>query len=184
MNATETMPDGFEIRPAAKTDADEIARVHVACWRETYAELIPARVLENLEVESRARMWRKTIKNAKFATFVVVDESDCIVGFASCGPRRAVPKAYDGEFLAIYLFQAVQGQGLGRALLSRMSAALMGRGCRSAALRVVRDTTPARRFYEHLGGVDAGEESHKADDFKMVTVVYGWPDISVLIKEG
>ena len=96
-------PAGPEIRSAAKADADEIARVHVTCWRETYAGLIPARVLASLDVGARALMWRKTIKSSRFDTFVVMDAAGRMVGFASCGPRRAVPNTYDGEILAIYL---------------------------------------------------------------------------------
>ena len=35
----------FNIRPATPADAAEIARVHVASWRETYAGVLPGAVL-------------------------------------------------------------------------------------------------------------------------------------------
>ena len=177
-------PVQLAIRCAATADADEVARVHVACWRETYAGLIPARVLDLLDVDARASMWRDTIRNDVFATFVVEGEDGRIVGFASCGQRRDVPEIFDGEILAIYLLREVQGRGFGRALFRRMGAALTEGGYRSAGLRVARDAETARRFYERMGGVDAGEDSHRTEDFNVVTTVYGWTDITVLIKES
>lgn len=172
----------FEIRRAVAADAEAIARTHVACWRETYAGLMPERVLAALDVEARRVMWKRTIRHRRHDTFVCVEQSDgAVVGFAGSGPRRAVPKDFDGEFLAIYLLQAAQGFGMGRELMRTMAEAMRERGCRSGALRVARDSPGARGFYEHLGGVDAGEGSHKVDDFRIVTTVYGWPDLTVLM---
>ncbi len=178
------MPDAgdLSIRPAVVADALAIAEVHVACWRETYAGMMPARVLAGLDVEARRHMWRRSIRHRRSDTFVCVRQGGgCIVGFAECGPVRAVPKDFDAEILAIYLLADVQGQGMGRALMRAMAAAMVARAKRSAALRVARDSPGARGFYEHLGGIEGGEGSHRVDDFNIVTTVYGWSDVSVLL---
>lgn len=170
------------IRPAVRRDAAEIAEVHVACWRETYAHLIPENVLRSLDVDARYWQWRGTLRNKAYDTFVCENGSTGrLCGFAGAGPRRAVPDAFDAEFLAIYLLQSAQGKGRGRALMQAMAEALSSRGCRSAALRVARDSSTARAFYEHLGGTDIGVQHQRVDDFRIVTLVYGWPDLSVLL---
>lgn len=170
----------FHVRRAAVKDAAAIAEVHVQCWREAYEGLIPERVLATLDVDARRHLWRRTIKHKGYDTFICIDGIDAVVGFACSGSVRAVPKTFDGEIRAIYLLEEAQGFGMGRELMRHLAEALVAGGCHSAALRVARDTSKARGFYEHLGGVDAGEDLHKVDDFNMVTAVYGWQDISVL----
>jgi ribosomal protein S18 acetylase RimI-like enzyme len=170
------------IRPAVAGDAAAMAEVHVACWRETYAGMIPDRVLAMLDVEARRHMWKRAIRQAGSDTFVCVRALDgTIAGFAECGPRRDVPEDYDAEVLAIYLLQLVQGRGVGRTLMRVMAEAMLERGGRSMALRVACQSEGARAFYERLGGTDAGKPSHQVDDYKIVTTVYGWPDVSVLL---
>ena len=44
----------MEIRRAVAEDADAIAAIHVAGWRETYAGILPAAHLAALSVERRA----------------------------------------------------------------------------------------------------------------------------------
>lgn len=172
---------GFSIRDAVPADAAELAEVHVACWRETYAGLIPQRVLAMLDVDARRHMWRRSIRRGRESTFICTDPGNAIVGFGCSGPVRDVPKSYDGEILAIYLLERAQGLGLGRELMRRLAEALIADGRRSAALRVVRDSDKACGFYRHMGGIEAGAHLHQVDDFKMVTTVIGWDDVSVLL---
>lgn len=170
------------IRHAVAGDAAAIADVHVRCWRETYRGIMPDDLLASLDVAARRRLWTRTIKHRRYDTFVCTGKDDAgIVGFACNGPRTDVPEPYEGEFRAIYILQEAHGQGLGRALMSAMAAALTGRGYGSAALRVVRDSLATRAFYQHLGGIEVSEGSHSVEGITIDEVVYGWPDISVLV---
>lgn len=172
---------GFLIRRAVPRDAAYMAEVHVACWRETYAGMMPARVLASLDVDARRVMWKRVIRRKANDTFVCVRDPDGrIVGFAECGPVRAVPERFDAEILAIYLLHEAQGHGLGRALMQAMGKALIDRGVRTVALRVACGSHAARAFYAHLGGIEEREDLRKVDDFNIITTVYGWPDVSVL----
>ena len=170
------------IRRAVAGDVSAIADVHVQCWRETYRGIMPDDLLASLDVASRRRLWARTIKHRSFDTFVCTGKGGSgIVGFACDGPRTDVPAPYEGEFRAIYILQEAHGQGLGRSLMSTMAAALTGRGYGSAALRVVRDSLATRAFYQHLGGIEVSEGSHNVEGITIAEVVYGWPDISVLV---
>jgi len=49
------------IRHARVEDAEAIAAVHVAAWRESYTGLVPAEMLASLSVDERADRWRRIL---------------------------------------------------------------------------------------------------------------------------
>jgi len=169
------------IRPARVEDADTIARLHVDGWRETYVGIVPDDVLARLDVAEKAEMWTSALASPGLDAFVGGTSEDALTGFACCRERINVPDAFEGEFQAIYVLKAGQGIGLGRGLMEAMARALSGRGFRSAALRVARDNAPARAFYARLGGVETGGGVHQVGAITVDEVIYGWPDISVLL---
>lgn len=48
----------FSLREAAPEDIDELARLHVAIWRETYCKLAPAEAFAALDVQRRKAFWQ------------------------------------------------------------------------------------------------------------------------------
>jgi GNAT superfamily N-acetyltransferase len=164
------------VRLARPEDAGEIAKVHVDSWRESYAELLPANLLERLSYERRARVWRQVLADPSSDTnlFVLDLEGEGIKGFVSVGPERGQVQGYDGELYAIYLLKEVQGQGYGRRLFEQGVEALRQRGFQSMALWVLQDNA-ARGFYEHLGGVRVGEKTESFGDRQFIELAYGWP---------
>ena len=169
------------IRPARVEDADTIARLHVDGWRETYAGILPDDVLAGLDVTEKAEMWTRALASPDLDAFVGGGSEDALTGFACARERTNVPDTFEGEFQAIYVLKAGQGIGLGHGLMTAMARALNARGFRSAALRVARENAPARAFYARLGGVEAGRGAHQIGDIRIDEVIYGWPDISVLL---
>jgi ribosomal protein S18 acetylase RimI-like enzyme len=186
------------IRRAQAGDAAAIAVVHVAAWRETYAGLVPERMLSSLSVEERTRRWHRilTMPDPAMASavFVAVGAARSVVGFGSCGRQRLadlVAAGFAGEFSALYVLAAHQRRGLGRRLMALMAEDLMAREVRGAALWVLRDNQPARRFYEALGAKVVGRrietvgehvrgERRAQGDDELHEVAYGWPDLAVL----
>lgn len=141
-----------EIRGALADDADAIAAVHIAAWRETYAELLPDRFFDGAALETRRRMWNGILALDPVPGKVVVAEREGhVVGFAFAGPawhpdaRRGFEPASDLHLFSIYLLAAEQGRGAGSALLE---AAIGGR---SAQLWVASANEHARHFYERHG---------------------------------
>ena len=51
------MSIAFEVPTFA--DAEEIARVHIQCWQESYADLLPAEFLSNLSTDARVELCGK-----------------------------------------------------------------------------------------------------------------------------
>jgi ribosomal protein S18 acetylase RimI-like enzyme len=191
--------DEAAIRRARPGDAAAIAAVHVAAWRETYAGLVPKRMLSAFSVAERTRRWHRILTASDpslgSAVFVAVARDRGIVGFGSCGRQPVAALLADGfagEFSALYLLAAHQRQGLGRRLMALMAQDLLARELRGAALWVLRDNEPARRFYEVLGAKVVGQRVETVDehltgrraqarDDELHEVAYGWLDLSILV---
>ena len=135
------------VRRATPDDARSIAEIHVETWRAAYAGVMPQRVLDELDVEARERMWRSWAAAPDWAAFVA-QQRGRIVGFASVGPSRD-PEGL-GEVAAIYVSPSVWGTGAGRALMDAGIGWLKERWS-EAILWVAEENPRARRFYERYG---------------------------------
>ncbi|MGH2582712.1 MAG: GNAT family N-acetyltransferase [Anaerolineales bacterium] len=165
------------IRKALPSDAEAIARVHLATWRTTYAGVIPDYFLKTLSIERRKQMWEEALQETREGHFLFVaeDESE-VVGFVSTGPTREAPPGYEGEIYAIYLLEAYQGKGWGRQLFDRAKDALLQAGYTSMFLWVLAEN-PACGFYEKLGGVRVSERFVEIGGKELKEFSYGWPEL-------
>lgn len=138
----------INIRLAVSEDADRIAQVHIASWRETYHGIIPTMYLEQLSHDKRKHGWRKSLTEGP--VFVALDQTNEVIGFANGGPSRG-NKGTEGELYALYLLKTHQGQGRGKRLFDHVLADLRQQGCTSCIVKVLADN-PSRFFYERFGG--------------------------------
>jgi GNAT superfamily N-acetyltransferase len=170
----------LSVRAARLADSGRIGEIHVAAWREAYAELMPPARLAALDVAERSAQWRGQLAAGTARGIAVAEMDGAIVGFASCTRQRAVELAaagYSGEVAAIYVLRAAQRRGAGRLLIQAMARRLIAEGDRSMALWVLTANAPARRFYERLGGDVVAERSDKGDD----ELAYGWRNLTTLL---
>ncbi len=150
--------DGLTIRQAEPGDVPGIARVHVAGWQWAYRGLLPADYLAGLDPARREAMWGPWIATeegrGQVAAALGAGE---VIGFVAwgryhlddLGPGQR-PDAV-GEVRALYLAQAHQGRGVGRALMARAVERLGAAGFTEAKLWVLETNALARRFYERQG---------------------------------
>src|SRR5487761_404707 len=139
------------VRPAELDDSAEIARVHVATWRSAYRGLLPDDFLASLSEAHYAERWRRVIGEGMSRVFVV-DEAGAVAGFASGGRERAGEVGYAGELYALYVLEEAQRRGHGRELVRAVAGALRDLRLPDMIVWVLRDNSPARAFYERLGG--------------------------------
>ncbi|NWG15440.1 MAG: GNAT family N-acetyltransferase [Chloroflexi bacterium] len=167
------------IRPATLEDAAGIARVHVDSWRSTYAGIVPDDYLAGLRYERSEAVWRRNLSDPQSRSVYLVaeDESGSIVGFVCGGPGRDEHPDYSGELYAIYLFQEVQGQGIGRRLMKTLADEMLARRYASWLIWVLKDN-PARGFYERMGGVYVMEKDIEIGGANLREVAYGWRDLT------
>jgi GNAT superfamily N-acetyltransferase len=146
------------LRAASPDDAQPIAAVHVATWRDAYAGLLPDEMLAGLDVGEWAGRWRGRLAAPAEGVFTLVCEADGrLRGFASGGPSRdGFP---GGEVYTIYLDPGWQGRGAGRSLLAAATRLLADAGFTDACLWVLAANRPARGFYESQGWHCDGTEN-------------------------
>lgn len=143
------------VRRARLPDAPAMAAVHVESWRAAYVGLVPAVVLNQLSVRTRAASWTRILTEGEGrgsrAWVAVLDGR--IVGFVSAGPTRDADdhRGQVGEVYAIYLEPTAWGHGLGGELLRVAEDDLCERGYRAATIWVLAGNARARRFYQQCG---------------------------------
>ena len=173
----------ISIRVAQIADATAIAGVHVESWRTTYAGIVPDDYLDSIDVREWELRRHDQLANSedRELSYVAADD-ERVVGWAGGGPERSGTKDYDGELYAIYLLEDYQRRGIGRQLTEAVVSSLVELGMRSMLTWVLTDNTPARRFYEALGGQYVREQEIIIGGASLVEVAYGWKDLSSLAQ--
>ena len=140
-------------------DVEEISRVHVHCWQESYAGLLPDEFLRDLPIDAKIVQWRQTISDPQVFKLVARDAGR-IVGFVSCGAAREdAAKEADGEIFAVYILQAYHGRRIGRAFIAAAARFWLSKGGRNLIVLSMVGNKQAAVFYEALGGVQVYEGS-------------------------
>lgn len=174
------------LRRATPDDSEAIAALHVVCWSETYRGLLPAPLIESMNVPDRTIQWQRALeRRADVQVIVAEDAHGGLLGFASGGPARGADLGAAQEVYAIYLLRQAQRRGLGRALLQSLAGHLALKSMTPAALDlglwVLRDNAPARAFYERLGGQPGGERTERREGHELAETAYRWRDLSALL---
>lgn len=165
----------MNIRLAVPEDALQIARVQVESWRSTYPGIVPKSYLDSLDIKKREKIWRQAAANQ---ALYVAELNGVIVGFAIGGENRdkdTYPE-YDGELYAIYSYDHVHGQGVGKSLFKNTARNLAERGFRKMVVSVLSDN-PAVGFYKRMGGKFIGEDTIDIDCVKIQESFYGYDEI-------
>jgi ribosomal protein S18 acetylase RimI-like enzyme len=134
------------VRSAVAGDLDAVTRVFLACWHDSYADLLPPDVRTLYTADNAGEMWRR----APLDHLLVADVTGRgVLGMVRSGADPDDPER--GHVYSLYVHPDGQGLGLGRALLTAAEGALAARGYRRATLWVFTDNTAARAFYARLG---------------------------------
>ena len=151
------------IRPARPADAQDIADVHDAAWRDAYRAIIPGRELEKMIARRGPRWWQEAIRSG--SRLMVLDFDEAIGGYASYGRNRVPALPFAGEIFELYLAPEFQGLGFGRRLFDSARRDLAEHGLMSLLVWALADNQRALDFYRRLGGTVArrGEERFGAD---------------------
>lgn len=163
-----------KVRIARPEDAKAVARIYVESWHDTYAAILPKRLLCAMTPAGQAARWRAAI-GARGREQVMVGETarHGIVGMASVGPTRDGALGYDGEVYTLYVDPAFFGCGAGRALLRGAFGALAARGFSSCVIWA-HARNPARFFYEAMGGRLVAERVQRMMGDPVPEAAFGW----------
>jgi GNAT superfamily N-acetyltransferase len=156
------------IRLAETDDAEAIAVIQIGAWRAAYAGFLPGAFLDSLDVEQRATQWRGRIGAAmrpESPTFVALDDTDTVRGFAHTGPVRDDDLDPTGraEIYTIYVDPGSWRRGIGSALLGAIDEHWAGTDVRELVLWAFEANADGRAFYERMGWQLDG--ARQVDDF-------------------
>jgi GNAT superfamily N-acetyltransferase len=165
-----------KIRQARIQDARDIGRIEVDTWRETYAGMLPDKVLLGMSVDRQAAFWTNELWLGANDVRVVEDRRHGVVAFGQCGPQRNPKLGFGGEVYTLYVHPEAQGSGIGRQLLMALFSRLVEQGHDSALVWVVR-ANPARFFYEHVGGKLSLHRPIPVGGRAVPALGYGWRDL-------
>lgn len=172
----------LRVRPAREDESVAIARVHDACWRDTYTGMVPDAVIAGSRLAAREARWADLLRRpAALRCAHVVEDSGRIVGCAWGGPEESGDAVYRAELLGLYLLRDYRGRGLGRALLGAAVDSLRAHGYRNLLLWALAENRAACGFYRALGGELLRERDGAMGDFPIREVAFGWPDSGVLL---
>ena len=159
----------IQIREAALDEIAAVARVHVQADWDTYSALFGSQAYA-IELSESERRWRRALRDGDI--LLVASNGDEIVGLGHAGGDR---------ICALYLLRSYQRRGIGRALLTRLLAALNKRGVAEVRFDVVAINVNAIRFYRAVGAYPVGQcinRDSRGDTedlvFAIPTATAGW----------
>lgn len=173
----EKSPDS--IYEAGKGDADAIAGVHAASWREVYRGILPDKYLDHEVCEERRDFWIAALQEPREGAFVLAAaNADGVHGFISIAPEGE--PGYDAVIESLHIVANRRGDGIGRRLIHAAATRLLSCGATSVCLRVYDANEPAIHFYERLGGQKDGKSVDPFAGASMPDTRFGWRDLTAL----
>jgi GNAT superfamily N-acetyltransferase len=152
---------GF-VRPARERDADDLARVQVACWGSSLAGIVPPPLLAELTSDEASAVWRDRWREAissppssrhHVLAAVYGEVPRELVGFVSAGPATDTDR-WPGTDAEIYEFRVLPErtrQGHGGRLLHAVADTLVADGFRTMSTWVLAADSAMRLFLESAG---------------------------------
>jgi len=174
--------NAFVYRGAQPSDAVAIAELHAQSWRESYRGSFRDEFLDGDLPAERLGVWRGRLDGAPDDQLVdVATAGGELVGFV-CAYGDHDPR-WGSLIDNLHVARAAKRHGVGAALMRRAGRWLAARYPeRPVHLLVLEVNTPARRFYEALGGESAEVATLETHGGAVVrSCRYVWPRPSVLV---
>ena len=155
-------PFEIVIRPAVAADAATVAAIHVASWRDAYAQILSPDYLSGPIEADRTAVWSKRLRECPPGQLVdmAFDQAGCVQGFV-CGYLDSDP-VWGSLIDNLHVLPQTRSRGIGERLLRAASRQLLASGPGYGLhLWVFEANEAAVRFYRRLGGeVVERDESH------------------------
>lgn len=169
-------------RPARPGDAEPIARLHVASWREAYAGIVPPEILARVDEADRIARWRDYLEAPGYPTFLAEVDGEA-AGFIRSGPvAEPVVRGADGHIFALYILKRHHRRGVGRRLLGLVARSWLGQGARALSVGVLSANQPARAFYESMGARFARQDIYEWDGHSLAESIYLFENLEELSR--
>jgi GNAT superfamily N-acetyltransferase len=163
----------ISVRQARPADSAHVARVYIDSWHDTYAGILPHRLLCAMTPRGQTARWSAAIRAKGRESVLVAECGGCIVGMTSFGPARDGTMGFDGEVYTLYVDPSFYGRGGGRALMRGAFVTLRKRG-KSSCIIWAHAKNPVRFFYEAMGGRLIAERTAQMMGDAVLESAFGW----------
>ena len=156
---TKVHVDKIIIRTSTLSDANEVAKIHVKSWQQSYRSIIDEHYLENISFNDRLELRSKILQsNDSNQIHLVAVYDGRIIGFCDAGPAFDNNANYRGEIYAIYLLEEFKKMGIGQQLLQIAHEFLAQKKLLPYVAWVLKANHSACAFYQKNGGIVSGEK--------------------------
>jgi GNAT superfamily N-acetyltransferase len=166
--------DGLEIRPAASSEADDLAGLAARTFRDTFgASNRPEDLAEHLDRAFSPAQQRLEIAATDMRTLVAVHEG-ALIAFAQLrksAPPATVTSAEPVEIWRFYVDQPWHGRGVAQRLMAAVLEAATTMGAGSVWLGVWEHNPRAAAFYRKSGFVAVGSHDFQLGQDRQTDVV-------------
>src|SRR5689334_14439947 len=107
------MAANLRIASASYEDLPEVARIHVATWKQAYVGQVPQTHSDNLDVAQRLRRWQEQFPSRVPSGLLIASVHSKAAGFICFGRARDQDRQDWGEIYAIYVLEPYWGSGVG-----------------------------------------------------------------------
>jgi ribosomal protein S18 acetylase RimI-like enzyme len=166
----------IEYRDAQARDADAVALLHTQSWRESYRGSFSDAFLDGELPAERIGVWRERLgRPAPNQLVRLAFEGADLMGFVCVYGAR--DPAWGSLVDNLHVSRIAKRQGIGASLMQQAGAWLDSlHPAEGVYLFVLEVNTPARRFYERLGGRNAGVATMETHGGAIVrSCRYVWP---------
>ena len=159
--------DAF-VRPARAEDAERLGEIQSAAWRQSYAGVLPAEALDELDPRLLGDRWADGIRmppSPRHRVLVAV-EAGAPVGFLALTPGEDpdLDAERDAELAVLVIDPAHTGAGHGSRLIAAAVEHLRGDGCQALYTWVTASDEDVRGFLERGGWAPDG--AHRSLDLR------------------
>jgi ribosomal protein S18 acetylase RimI-like enzyme len=174
----------LDLRRPTDDEAEAIARLHIACWREAYAGIVPAAALTGADLGERAAKWRQSIADPDSFAFAAFDAVEP-VGLVLAQPG-SVPDAPDGEgaIAALYVRASHYRMKLGTRLMAAAARWWLSRDGRTLRLGVLAANPRAIAFYDRMGGHAVKTTTYPWGGADLPHLIYVFDNLAALAAVG
>ena len=148
------------IRNVVKNDVENIAKLYISNWKETYKDLLSKDFLESLNEEHATNKWFKYIEEGN-SIFVVYDEEE-FLGFVA-SKKDDPPISFC----------------IGTKLIKKVGQYAMHQGYEHMSICIVKGNDNAKNIYERLGAVHYKDFIDDFGGTKSNSQKLIWKDLSI-----
>jgi len=162
-----------EIRFNTYEDQEQIAKIKVDAWHETYKNIIDKDYLDTLTYESETTKYQASFDEYKELVLVLENKNTKEILGYSC-IKLDKTNYSDCELLSIYVKPGYKGLGVGTKLFNASMERLRELGKKNMILWCIKDNNQSLEFYKRLGGTYLKDKQAKIGDkeYKEIGFIY------------